>query len=301
MEKEFVLNNDVDTQFVSDNKIRALIKLLGDDDARIRKVAKQQLFFIGKDAISYLDEIARADSDGRIRIEARGLLHNILREDLLRTFHLIAVWEDHQIDLEQGAYLLAKFAYPNLVKSEITDGLDRLAERVAELIDGLRKPRRIVQIINNVLYTEAGFEGNRDNYYAPENSYLNKVLETRKGIPISLSLVYILIAKRLNLPIYGVNMPAHFLCKYETDREPIYIDAFDFGRVLNESECVMLLKNHGVDFNIRYLKRASNREILSRMLRNLILVYYQIEEDEKADYLKKLLKVMKHYSKKTEY
>ncbi|MFQ5629228.1 MAG: SirB1 family protein, partial [bacterium] len=261
--REFTLNYDADAPVTSNSQILALIQLLGDDEARIRKVAKQQLLLIGKDAVPYLNDVSRADSDGRIRIEARGLLHKILKEDLLRTFHLIAVWEDHQIDLEQGAYLLAKFAYPNLVIDEITTELDRLAKRIAELIVGVRNPRRIVQLINNVLYTEAGFVGNRNNYYSPDNSYLNKVLEKKTGIPISLSLVYILIAQRLELPIYGVNMPAHFLCKYESGRQPFYIDAFDFGRVLNESECIMLLQNHGVDFNIRYLKRASNREIMS--------------------------------------
>ena len=274
MKENFAVKQVAEEPIVSNSKICALIKLLGDDEARIRKVAKQQLLLIGKDAVPYLNEVSRADSDGRIRIEARGLLRRISREDLLQTFHLIAVWEDHQINLEQGAYWLANFAYPNLVIDEITTELDRLANRVAELIDGLRKPRRIVQLMNNVLYTEAGFQGNRHNYYSPDNSYLNKVLEKRTGIPITLSLVYILVARRLDLPIYGVNMPAHFLCKYETkSRPPFYIDAFDFGRVLNESECIMLLQNHGVDFNIRYLKRASNREIMSRMLRNLILVY----------------------------
>jgi regulator of sirC expression with transglutaminase-like and TPR domain len=295
------LNQDLKDPIVSNSKIRALIELLGDDEARISRIAKQQLQMIGKDAIAFLDKASHTNGDGKIRIEARGLLQKITEDDLLQSFHLLAVWDDRQIDLEHGAYLLAKFAYPKLKIEKMTLELDRLANRIAGLIDGIHKPRRIVQMINNVLFTEARFEGNRHNYYSPDNSFLNKVLEKRTGIPISLALVYILIAQRLNLPIYGVNLPAHFLCKYETGKEPFYIDAFDFGRVLNESECVMLLKNYGVDFNIRYLKRANNREILSRMLRNLILVYYQNEEDEKAEFLKKLLKIVKHYSKKAEF
>lgn len=295
------MNQNLKDPIVSDSKIRALIELLGDDEPRICRIAKQQLQMIGNDAIALLEEAARADEDGKIRIGARRLLQKIAEEDLLHSFHLLAVWEDNQIDLEHGAYLVAKFAFPELKIEKITLELDRLANRIAGLIDGIHKPRRIVQLINNVLFSEARFEGNRHNYYSPDNSFLNKVLEKRTGIPISLALVYILVAQRLKLPIYGVNMPAHFLCKYETGDEPFYIDVFDYGRVLIESECIMLLKNYGVDFNIRYLKRASNREILSRMLRNLILVYYQNEEDEKAEFLKKLLKIMKHYSKKTEF
>ncbi|MCA9741147.1 MAG: hypothetical protein H6695_20320 [Deferribacteres bacterium] len=286
---------------VAESKIQALIQLLGDDDVKIRKVARQQLQLIGKDAVRFLEDVATSDSDGRIRIEARGLLHKISRDDLLQTFHLLAIWNDQQIDLEQGAYLLAKFAYPSLEKREISDELDRLADRARGLLVGLKTPRRRIQLLNNVIFTEGRFEGNRDNYYAPDNSFINKVLQNKKGIPISLSIIYILVAQRLGLPIYGVNMPAHFLCKFEGDDEHFYIDAFDFGRVMNESECIMLLKNYGVDFNFHYLKKASNRDILSRMLRNLILVYYQNEDDDKADFLKKLLKILKHYSKKAEY
>lgn len=298
---ELTVKSSTGNSEVAESKIVALIQLLGDEDVRVRKVACQQLLMIGKEAVPFLEQVATADSDGRIRIEARGLLHKIVRDDLLHTFHLLSVWDDQQIELEQGAYLLAKFAYPNLEKREISEELDRLAGRVRELLADGDRPRRVIQLMNNVLFTEARFEGNRNNYYAPDNSFINKVLQNRKGIPISLSLVYILVGQRLGLPVFGVNMPAHFLCKFEAEDEHFYIDAFDFGRVMNESECIMLLKNYGVDFNFHYLKKASNRDILSRMLRNLILVYYQNEEDEKADFLKKLLKILKHYSRKTEY
>ena len=281
-----------------EKKIRALIELLGDDDLRIRKVAKQQLLLIGDEAIPFLKDVAASDSDGRTRVNARQLLKNIHQQDLIRQFHLLGVWNDDQIDLEYGAYLIAKFAYPELTQIEISRRLDDLANQAAVLLQGITRPRRIVQLLNNVLFTRAGFEGNQENYYAPDNSYLNRVLETRKGIPISLSLIYILVARRLKLPIFGVNMPAHFLCKFKHPSQSLYIDAYDFGRVLNESECIMLLHNYGVDFNPHYLNIATNRDILCRMLRNLILIYYQSEQDEKAEFLKKLLKIMKHYAKK---
>lgn len=282
----------------SERKIRALIQLLGDDDPRIRKIAGQQLMMIGDEALPFLEATALSDGDGKTRIHAQELLSRLRREELMRLFHLLGVWDDDQIDLEYGAYLIAKAEYPDLTQDAISKQLDELAAQVAVLLDGLTRPRRIVQMINNVLFTRARFEGNYKNYYAPDNAYLNRVLTTRKGIPLSLSLVYLLVARRLDLPIYGVSMPAHFLCKFEHPSEHFYIDPFDFGRVLNESECIMLLHNYGVAFNPRYLEIASNREILCRMLRNLILVYYQSEQDDKAEFLKRLLKILKHYAKK---
>lgn len=279
------------------DKIRALIKLLGDDDPEIRKIARDNLLISGRDAVPYLEEIIRTDVDGKTRIEARALLHKIRQDELVHAFHLLALWKDEQIDLEDGAFLLARFAYPELAKSDISAELDRLADRIAGLLSPGMKPRRIVQMINNVLFTEAGFSGNRENYYLADNSYLNIVLRRKTGIPISLSMIYILIARRLRLPIYGVNMPMHFLCKYDTIDEPFYIDAFDLGRVLTYTDCILLLKSYGVDFNKNYMKRASNRDILSRMLRNLILVYYHNEEDNQADFLKKLLKILKFYAR----
>ncbi len=283
---------------ISPNRIRALIQLLGDEDSEVRKIARDQLLLIGEDAAQLLDEVVRTDCDGKTRIQARAVLRQINRQELIHAFHLLAMWRDEDIDMEQAAYLLAKFAYPKLRKSEITMELDRLAYRVSELIDGTESAGDIVHAINQVLFQEAGFRGNTENYYSVDNSFINVVLTKRTGIPITLSLIYILVAERLQLPIYGVNMPMHFLCMYDEAPEPFYIDAFNRGNMMTRAECISFLKRTGVGFRESYLDRASNREILIRMLRNLILVYYHNEQDSESAFLKQLLKILKHYAKR---
>jgi len=282
------------------NRIQALIHLLGDEDFEVRKVAREHLIRFGAEATDILDEVVHTDCEGKTRIQARTILDQINRQELIQDFHLLSVWNDENIDLERGAYLLAKFAYPKLRQHEISSELDRLAMRVQELIGGRRSPGYVVAKMNTVLFDEACFRGNTESYYSAGNSYLNKVLTRRTGIPITLSLVYILIAKRLDLPIYGVNMPMHFLCKYDASPEPFYLDAFHQGQVMTRAECISFLRRSGVGFKESYLRRASNRDILSRMLRNLILVYYHNEQDSHAAFLKRLLKILRFYAKKQE-
>ncbi len=285
-------------QDVSSEQIRALVSLLGDDDLEIRKIARQQLLLIGADATDILDEYVRADGEGKTRIQARALIHQINRQDLLHRFHLLSIWRDEDIDLEQGTFLLAKFSYPRLTLREISAELDRLARRVQDITDGSETGSEYVEAINQVLFEEEGFRGNTENYYSAENSFLNVVLARRSGIPITLSLIYMLIGERLKLPIYGVNMPMHFLCMYDEAPEPFFIDAFNRGHIMTRLECIAFLKRSGVGFRESYLARASNREILIRMIRNLILVYYHNEKEREAAFLKQLLKILKHYAKK---
>ncbi len=290
--------DDAHVSEVPSSRIRALIELLSDDDSEVQKIARQQLLMIGEDAAEILDEVVHTDCEGRTRIRARALLRQINRQELVHAFHLLAMWRDEDIDLERGAYLLARIAFPRLQQEEISRELDRLAFRVAELVDGTEPGMEIVEALNHVLFEEEGFRGNTENYYSIENSFLNIVLQRHTGIPITLSLVYMLVAERLKLPIYGVNMPMHFLCMYDEAPEPFYIDAFNRGVTMTRLECIEFLKRTGVGFRESYLQRASNREILIRMLRNLILVFYHNEQDGEAGFLKQLLKILKHYARR---
>ncbi len=284
---------------VSRNKsgrIKALISLLGDDDRKIRKIAKAHLLELGDDATSLLDQTVREDTDGKTRIQARAILEQIRREELTLSFHILAMQRDEDIDLEKGVFLLARYAYPQLEYHEISSELNHLAHRVSEMIGDNTSAGKIVYSLNHVLFEEAGFRGNTDNYYSPENSFINKVLSKRSGIPISLSVVYLLVARRLGLPIYGVRMPMHLLCMYDQPPEPFYIDAYHRGHLMTRAECISFMKRAGVGFKESYLERASNREVLGRVLRNQILVYYHNEEDRKVSFLKHLLKILKTYS-----
>lgn len=139
------------------------------------------------------------------------------------------------------------------------------------------------------VFSELGFSGSSDDYYNPHNSYLNRVIDRRKGLPISLALIVLFVGRRLDLPFYGINMPIHFMLKYKSDNEEMLIDPFDNGKVVTYNQCYYFLKNNGVDPKSEHFETSSPVSILSRCIRNLINSYEKDEKLAKSESLKKLL------------
>jgi regulator of sirC expression with transglutaminase-like and TPR domain len=127
------------------------------------------------------------------------------------------------------------------------------------------------------LFREQGFTGDESNYYAPENSYLDTVLDRRTGNPISLSTVCLLLARRLRLPMTGIGLPGHFVCRYQSAEEEVYLDAFNRGRLLTRADCIQHLVQTGHGAGDGFLTPATSRRILLRMCSNLHQIYQQIE------------------------
>lgn len=277
------------------SEIRALITLLGDEDATIRGIARERLLHHGQEAADYLREAYAADGEGRVRIQARHVLEQINLEDLLGSFHLISLLGEPHLDLERGANLLARFGYPDLRAEDCKQQLDELAERVRGRLPTRAPNHSTVRLVNHFLFYEEGFAGNADDYYNPDNSFINRVLELRRGIPVSLSVVYLLIARRLQLPIVGIGMPVHFVCKFENGEDSFYIDPFNQGQIMTRSDCMHFLRRSGYVFRENFLARSSDRDILLRMVRNLILVYTQNGERHKVGVLERIVSLLKAY------
>lgn len=280
----------------SSNEIRALITLLGDEDNHVRDIAREQLLQIGLEAEEYLRAATVADLEGKVRIEARHVLERIRRDDLIGSFYLLGLMEDEQIDLEHAAFLLARVGYADLQIEPWQQELDRLAKSIASRIAPLspwRDGREIIEAINSVLFEKEGFTGNVEEYYDPDNSYLHRVLERRTGIPVSLSVIYLLLARRLQLPVRGVNMPVHFICQYHTPQESFYFDPFNKGRIITAAECAKMLQGSGHAFEDSFLAPVPARTILARMMRNLVWIYYQREDMAKTELLDRILKMLR--------
>ncbi|MDZ7266986.1 MAG: transglutaminase-like domain-containing protein [candidate division KSB1 bacterium] len=280
----------------SASEIQALITLLGDEDAKIRSIAREHLLQIGQEAEGFLRQAARDDGDGRTRIEARHVLAQIHREDLISSFYVLGLLEEEQIDLEHAAFLLARVGYPDLDLAPLQRELDGFAERIRVRLaepPHTQPGRVIVETINHVLFVEERFRGNVEEYYDPDNSYLNRVIERRTGIPVSLSVLYLLIARRLQVPVHGVNLPVHFICRYQTPEESFLIDPFYGGRLITRAECMKLLQGSGMTFEDRMLQRAAPRTIIARMVRNLILIHSQRDELAQATFLDRILKMLR--------
>jgi len=193
-----------------------------------------------------------------------------------KTFHQLVTLPDAAIPLAEAALIMACEEYPQLELSPYLDMLDRIADVAQAALPRSASPLDTVAKINTILFETYGFRGNTDDYYDPRNSFFNDVLDRRIGIPITLSTVYIEVSRRLHFPIAGVGLPGHFLVKYSDRREEFFIDPYNRGEILTKEDCrTRLQERYGdaVEFNDRLLARATNRQILWRMLNNLKDIY----------------------------
>jgi regulator of sirC expression with transglutaminase-like and TPR domain len=183
---------------------------------------------------------------------------------------------DEYIDLERAAFYIAQEAYPELDVEEYVALLDTMADEVRDRLPVEDYPLRTLKVLNDYLYGELGFKGNQTDYYNPQNSFLNDVLDRRTGIPITLALVYLSLAQRIAFPMEGIALPGHFLIRPVQSEMAIFVDAFNQGEILFEQDCEALLhKMFGDRIAMReqFLAPATNRQFLARMLTNLKATY----------------------------
>lgn len=191
----------------------------------------------------------------------------------------------HEVDLGRAALYMAQEEYPELVVDQFLATLDRLAEALQQRLPPESYPLRIIHAINRYLFEELNFRGNELDYYDPRNSFLNDVIERRLGIPITLSLVYLELAKRVGFPMAGVGLPGHFLIRPTQAEMAIFVDPFHRGEVLFEQDCRDRLKQlfgESAQLKSQHLEPISPKAFLVRMLTNLKLVYLQRREVAKA-------------------
>jgi regulator of sirC expression with transglutaminase-like and TPR domain len=148
--------------------------------------------------------------------------------------------------------------------------------------------------MRQLLFRELGLKGNRENYYDPDNSYLPRVLDRKLGIPISLSVITMLVARRVGFELEGIGLPGHFLVRYRSGRTETYIDSFNGGRIWTREDCLHYLQGQGGGHGVReeHLRTYTTREILIRMLANLLHIYRGREEVEKAKRVSEMIHVL---------
>ncbi|MBI2082256.1 MAG: transglutaminase family protein [Deltaproteobacteria bacterium] len=190
-----------------------------------------------------------------------------------------------QYSLDRIVLLVAREKYPELKLEQYFERLDEFAKRAELHVKNVQGGRQIVEALNSYLFTDEGFRGNSSDYYNPSNSFFNDVLDRRMGIPLTLSVLYVEIGRRLGIPVSVVGFPGHALVRYEDGRETFFLDPFYGGKILTEEHCkTMLSEMYGdqLPFRSEYLRPATHREILTRMLSNLKIIYMSKKEFEMA-------------------
>ena len=192
---------------------------------------------------------------------------------------------DEQIDLAKASLCYAKAEYPDLDIEKYLGALDVIAIEVESQLSGQAYPLKVIKAINFELFDGLGFQGNDRDYYNLENSFLNRVIERRVGIPITLSVIYLAVAKRLDFPMVGIGMPGHFLIRPDFEDAGIFVDAFNQGEILFEQDCQKKLSKiyrQPVKLDPDWLTPVGNKQILARMLNNIKFIYLHKRKINKA-------------------
>ncbi|MEA5594588.1 SirB1 family protein [Rivularia sp. UHCC 0363] len=192
---------------------------------------------------------------------------------------------DEHINLVKAALYIAQEEYFDLDIEEYINAIEAMAIELEERLPLENYPLKIIQCINQYFYDDLAFTGNKENYYDPRNSFLNDVIERRVGIPITLALLYIEVARRIDFPMIGIGMPGHFLIRPDIPEVEIFVDAFNNGEIMFLQDCQERLNQiyqQNVTLKPEFLAPVTNRQFLARMLTNLKYIYLKQQELEKA-------------------
>jgi regulator of sirC expression with transglutaminase-like and TPR domain len=266
---------------LTESRKSALITLLTDEDPSVYQTIRTTILDYGQDAVEWLQPYT-VSSDPILRRRSTEIVQFLARQVADNRFLSFCLKQGEALDLEQGAWLLAETHYPNIHVPAYQAMFDGYAGVLRERIEGIVTVDKIVAEINGFIFKELGFSGDEQNYYDPENSYLNRIIDRRKGNPIGLCLLLILLARRVKLPITGIGMPGHFLCRYQSSTTEIFIDAFNQGRILTKAECIKYLLQSGHGYLDGYLAPVSPRRILLRICANLHQIYVDLEQGKEA-------------------
>lgn len=271
-----------------DRQQAALLTLLGDEDASVYQAVREKILAGGPVARQWLQPHSLS-SDPLLRRRAQELIRHFDRLSADDEFLAFCLRTGEDFNLEDAAWLLARTLYPDINVEAYQALLDSFAGELRERLALCKRPSQKLGVVSDYLFTEMAFKGNERAYYDPENSYLNRVLDRRTGNPINLCLLYILIARRLRLPAVGIGLPGHFLCRYQSSAEEIYIDPFNRGRQLTKADCVHHLVRSNYDLNDDYLTPVTPRQMFQRICRNLHQIYLQMEALEEATRVQRYL------------
>jgi regulator of sirC expression with transglutaminase-like and TPR domain len=267
-------------------EISALVALLADDNRDVAAAARKRLVDCGDAALTALDDAALAD-DARLRRVARDI-----RDEMLGARAEAAFAESLRaadIDLETAAIELARVERPSLDAAALRARFDELGARVAARAAEASTFYGRAAALGEVLHGEEGLKGNADDYYRPQNSYVDWVLDLKKGIPISLSLLYVFVGKRAGLDVFGVGLPRHFVAGIREGDATLYVDAFNGGSVLDREEAQALLVRQNLPAHASLFAEAAPRDVVRRMLANLAFAYRDRRDEPRSARIGRLL------------
>ncbi len=279
-----------------DNKeLNSLIKLLDDPDSEIYNHVEAKLMTMGYEVITHLESAWEQSFDALAQTRIEHLIHKIQFNNVKQE---LTLWKlGGGTDLLRGLLIINKYQYPDLDEQKIINQIEEIKRDVwLEMIYDMGAVEK-VRLMNNVIYNDHHFSGNTNNYHDPQNSYISQVLETKKGNPILLACIYSIIAQKLDIPIFGVNLPKHFILAYTESHAKVqtkddilfYINAFNRGQIFGRHDVIAFLKQLDMQMEDQFVMPCTNIETIQRVLRNLHSSYTHLGNAEKIEEIQQLL------------
>jgi regulator of sirC expression with transglutaminase-like and TPR domain len=283
---------------INPTEVNSLIKLLDDPDGEIYDHVHQKLLSYGVEAIQYLETAFEQAFDSIQQERIANLVHEIQYGTVKNDLQLW--YQGGSFDLLQGILIINRYQYPDLDEQKVINQVEAIKRDIWLQMMNEASPVEQIKLMNHVFYSIHGFSGNTTNHRDPQNSYISQVLDTKRGNQISLAIIYSIIAQKLDIPVYGVNLPQHFILAYlDESRESefeggilFYINAFNKGFIFGRRDVDMFLKQLGLKFDKQFYEPCSNADIIKRVLRNLISAYEHLGSSEKVDELNELLEIL---------
>jgi regulator of sirC expression with transglutaminase-like and TPR domain len=283
---------------INPTEVNSLIRLLDDPDTEIFGHVHDKLLSYGPEAIHYLESAFEQAFDSTQQERIANLVHEIqfgtVKNDL-------KLWyQSGSFDLLQGILIVNRYQYPDLDEQKVINQIESIKRDIWIHMMNEASPVEQVKLMNHVFYSIHGFSGNTTNHRDPQNSYISQVLENKKGNQISLAIIYSIIAQKLDIPVYGVNLPQHFILAYLDETQGtefeggilFYINAFNKGFIFGRRDVDMFLKQLNLQFDKQFYEPCTNADIIKRVLRNLISAYEHLGSSDKVDELNELLEIL---------
>ncbi len=283
-------------------KLHALISLLDDPDAEIFSSVEGELLKEQVEIVPELEKAWETSADGVFQKRVENIIHSLQFENLKSE---LKMWKQSGAkDLLYASYLVAKYNYPELEFSDIRQKIDEIKKEIWLEMRGNLTSLENIRIVNYVLFDKYGFSRNSKEPLSPKNNFINDVLSTRKGNPVSLSVVYSIVCQSLSMPVYGVNLPKNFILVYLDDElgddgcpaadcsALFYINPINNGAIIGKREIEVFLKQQKMSFLDYYFTPCSTIDTVTRILNNLRYSYDSVGQNEKKREVMELEKVL---------
>ncbi|MDX2189782.1 MAG: transglutaminase-like domain-containing protein [Bacteroidota bacterium] len=273
---------------MDEKNLRALVSLLSDDDNEVLSHVEQKIITLGDTVIPYLEKEWESNFNPLVQKRIEELIHTVQFGQLGTK---LKDWkESGGQDLLYGMWLICTYQYPEYEYEKLKSDIEQLYyDAWVDLKITEDLPFERVKQLNYAFFGKLKFAANTKNFHSLNNSMLNVVLETRKGNPISLCVIYMLIAQKLKMPVYGVNLPNLFILTYKTEETQFYINAFNKGLVFTKQDIDNYISHLNLKYNELFYEPCTNVDIIRRVLRNMMVSFEKMNEQEKMDEVKFLL------------